>query len=193
MVHPDDEKIIAGYQRGESEAVRQIDDWVAAAAWPFRQRLASEWEDALQEARMEVFVSFKKQTFRGDSKLKTFVARIVCNTCIDRLRAAKAKETVAEVDDEIDYSNSTTGKPPARPDQELEEKERWQIYQRILAEISPDCHKRLEMFRAGMSRRQMGRLLGVKPETVGVQVFRCLQRASELARQLTGKNERTAI
>jgi RNA polymerase sigma factor (sigma-70 family) len=187
MVHPDDDSIIAGYLRSEPEAERQIDDWIAAAAWPFQQLLASDWEDALQEARLETFITFKKGSFRGESKLKTFVARITCNTCIDWRRAAKARGQVEEIDEETDYSDVTPGKIQALPDQELEKRERWEIYQRILTKLSPDCHKRLEMFRAGMSRRQMGQLLGAKPETVGVQVFRCLQQAGELARQLTGK------
>jgi len=192
MVHPDD-KIIAGYLRGEPEAERQIDDWIAAAAQPFRQRLAADWEDTLQEARLETFVSFEKGSFRGESKLKTFVARIACNTCIDWLRAARARGQAEEIDEEADYSDATPGKIQALPDQELEEQERWEIYQRILTKLSPDCHQRLEMFRSGLSRRQMGQLLGVKPETVGVQVFRCLQQAGELARQLTGNNKRAAM
>ena len=85
-----DADLVELFLAGDGDAVREVDGWIAQAAWSYRQRLSNEWDDILQEIRLELTRLLSRGSFRGDSSLKTYLWRVVNHTCIDRLRAGPA-------------------------------------------------------------------------------------------------------
>ena len=81
-----DSDLVQLFLQGDAEVVRTVDGWISQAAWSYRQRLSEEWEDILQEIRLELTRLLSRGSFRGDSSLKTYLWRVVNHTCIDRLR-----------------------------------------------------------------------------------------------------------
>jgi RNA polymerase sigma-70 factor (ECF subfamily) len=57
--------------------------------------------DALQEACITIFRTAK--TFRGESKVFTWVYRIVTNACIDQLRREKTRSSKNVEDDSLEF------------------------------------------------------------------------------------------
>src|SRR5262249_39698947 len=86
-VFTEDHEIIARFLRRETSAVKVIEDWIARAASSFRQRLGSHWEDLLQEVSLEITRLLERGSFRGESKLKTYIWRVTCHACLKQLRA----------------------------------------------------------------------------------------------------------
>ncbi|HET8647254.1 MAG TPA: sigma factor, partial [Vicinamibacteria bacterium] len=77
-----------------------MDKWIAGAAGPFRRRLAADWPDLLQEARMEVLRLLRQSSWRGESRLKTYVWRVVGHTCLDAMRRLKRRPQYEPADPE---------------------------------------------------------------------------------------------
>lgn len=109
-----DEELMALFQTGDAEALgflikrmRAKMDLVARTKILDRE-LAN---DALQEACVTIFRTAKN--FRGESKVFTWVYRLVINACIDQLRKEKSKSSLNTTDDalqsitESDFSDST--------------------------------------------------------------------------------------
>ena len=84
----DSDARIEAYLRGDAEAVAEVDRWIQSAARPYFRRLASQWDDVLQEVRLEVFKALSGGQFRGDANLKTYVWRVVSHSCLDMVRKA---------------------------------------------------------------------------------------------------------
>jgi RNA polymerase sigma-70 factor (ECF subfamily) len=97
-----DEELMALYQDGNADALgfllkrmRTKMDQVARTRILDRE-LAN---DALQEACIAIFKTAKN--FRGDSKVFTWVYRLVVNACIDQLRKEKAKSSLNTSDEAL--------------------------------------------------------------------------------------------
>ncbi len=48
----DDQEIVAGFLRGDADAIGTVDGWISRAAWPYQRRLAHRWDDVLQDIRL---------------------------------------------------------------------------------------------------------------------------------------------
>jgi len=98
-----DEELMELYQKGQAEALghlinrlRPKMDQVARSKILDRE-LAN---DALQEARITIFK--KAKTFRGESKVFTWIYPIVVNACIDQLRKEKTRSSRNVADDSLE-------------------------------------------------------------------------------------------
>lgn len=109
-----DEELMALFQAGDAEALgflikrmRAKMDLVARTQILDRE-LAN---DALQEACITIFRTAKN--FRGESKVFTWVYRLVVNACIDQLRKEKSRSSLNTTDEALqsmtqsDFSDST--------------------------------------------------------------------------------------
>lgn len=184
MVQSADQDIITRFLRQESAAVAMIDGWIIRAASPFRQRLAAEWEDLLQEIRLEVIRLLEGGAFRGEASLKTYLWRVVNHACIDQLRTQARwhwmdLESLAEL-----------GGPPANsPLKQLLQKESEHLLLRVLAEMSPECRGLWRMILAGLSYQQMSQRLGTSEGALRVKVLRCRKKAVAVREQLMNERQ----
>lgn len=103
-----DEELMHAYLNGEQYAIalllRRRRDWMWSVA---RKTVRDESiaEDAVQEAMTAIFR--KAHTFRGDSKVSTWMYTIVQNACIDLLRKESARPQLSSASDEEKIPTTT--------------------------------------------------------------------------------------
>lgn len=175
----EDQEIITRFLQREAGAIRVIEGWIARAASPFRQRLANQWEDTLQEALLEVTRLFERGAFRGEASLKTYIWRVVNHACLKQLRA-QTKSNYVDLDNLAELS----GPAEDLPLQRLLRKEAGQLLLQVLAEMPPECCGLWRMILDGLSYQQMSQQLGASEGALRVKVLRCRKRAVELRQQL---------
>jgi len=99
-------------------------------------RLVGDYE--AEDLTQEVFIRISQAlpTFRGESKLSTWIYRIATNAALDRLRAPAYKRTVQNglpgrseaVEVEIEDKELWMGEGKASPEQIIWRKERYECY-----------------------------------------------------------------
>ena len=173
--------LIHRFLDGHADAVSEIDSWIRQAASPFRRRLAEQWDDALQDVRLEVTRLLKLERFRGESSLKTYLWRVTSNACVDRVRGQRKYqwEDVEVVDQRAD------GALAKAVERNLQDEAR-DLALRVLAEMSEECKQLWRMIFAGLSYQQMSQRLGVAEGALRVRVLRCRRKALARRQQLEG-------
>jgi RNA polymerase sigma factor (sigma-70 family) len=184
----EDQEIIARFLVRDSEAVRTIEGWIARAASPFRQRLASHWEDLRQEVALEVTRLLERGTFRGEASLKTYLWRVVNHACIKQLRAHNRVQWL-----EPDALLEQSAPPEHSPLHQLLEKESESLLLRVLEESSAECRSLWQMILDGLSYQEMSQQLGASEGALRVKVLRCRKRAAAVREQLLSKKQRIAL
>jgi RNA polymerase sigma-70 factor (ECF subfamily) len=170
------EHFIAAYLRGERDAVAQIDEWLARAAGPFRRRLSADWEDALQEVRLEVFRLLEAGRFRGESSLRSYLWQVAAHTCIDALRRRRRQPT----SDAEDLDRPVPSNDPSPLDRVVErEAERQRLV--ILESMPVECREIWTFVLSGLSYKEISLRLGVSEGALRVRAHRCRKRAVEFA------------
>jgi RNA polymerase sigma-70 factor (ECF subfamily) len=171
-----DADLVQRYLRGEPQAAALVDGWIAAAAWPFRRRLSVDWDDLLQEIRLEVVRLLQAGVFRGESKLKTYLWQVSCHTCLDAVRRQRRRTFVGL---EAVASLATTG---ASPFEALARQEGTERALRTLATLSGECRELWKKLLRGVSYREIGKELGVSEGTLRVRAHRCRKTAVDAYR-----------
>lgn len=172
----EDSEIIVGYLSGEPAAVSRVDGWLQRAASSYRRRLRDQWEDVLQDVRLEVTRLLQQDKFRGDSSLKTYLWRVTCHTCLDRIRSRQRWNMVefdpkrAEEDEAASLLN--------RPQQKVWSAER-DLLIRVLAAMDEECRRLWRMLVDGWSYREMSLEVGASEGALRVRVLRCRRKAQE--------------
>jgi RNA polymerase sigma-70 factor, ECF subfamily len=175
-----DAGLVERFLRGDPEAAAQVDGWIAGAAWPFRRRLAAEWDDLLQEIRLEVVRLLQARQFRGQSRLKTYLWQVACHTCLDAVRRERRRLFVGL--DAIAAVPSSTVSPFDR----LSEREGTAAALRAMATLSGECRELWGKLLRGMSYREISHELGGSEAALRVRAHRCRKSAVEAYRAFVG-------
>jgi RNA polymerase sigma-70 factor, ECF subfamily len=134
-----------------------------------------EAEDALQEAYIRAFTSL--DSFRGDSQLGTWLARIIMNEALGRLRRrkptiefdtfAKAHEGSAEI------IRFPAANPELDPETTMAQREIRALLERAIDAL-PEAFRIVLVARLieGMSIEETADLFGIRPETVKTRLHR---------------------
>jgi RNA polymerase sigma factor (sigma-70 family) len=173
-----DQEVVSRYLAGDAEAVGTVDAWIARAAWPYQRRLASRWEDVLQDVRLEVTRLLGQGKFRGESSLRTYLWQVVSHTCLDQLRA-QGRWQWAELE-AVDEDGSPHAPPAAGSHEDRD------LVRRVLGRMSGECRQMWQLIAKGHSYREMSERLGVAEGTLRVRVLRCRERAVALRGELLG-------
>ena len=169
---PGDRKLIADFLRGEPAAVDTVSVWIGQAAGRYRGRLPAEWQDLRQDLLLEVTAALRSGTFRGGSRLRTFVWRIAHYRCLNRLRD-RARQPESELEEgTLDVTD------PARTVLErLVERESEDLLVRFLETVPADCRRLWKWILAGRSYREISRQTGISEAALRVRVWRCRRKA----------------
>jgi RNA polymerase sigma-70 factor (ECF subfamily) len=187
MMQAEDAEVVARFLRGESRAVGAVDAWIARAAYPYQRRLASRWDDVLQEIRLEVTRLLQQGKFRGESSFKTYLWRVVSHTCLDQIRA-ESRVHWADLgeDPETDSDGGGSfGGVMAAPGPVMRSEVK-DLLLRVLERVPRDCRELWRMIHAGLSYREMSERLGVAEGTLRVRVLRCREKAVAARAELLG-------
>lgn len=145
----------------------------------------SEAEDVLQEAYIRAFT--RLESFRGDSSLATWLARITINEALGRLRTQRptvdlatfeAQKTEAEI---IQFPLTAISDDPERT---MAQREILHLVEQATDNL-PEVYRTVFVMRVieGMSVEDTAELLGLRPETVKTR----LHRARRLVREQLDK------
>jgi RNA polymerase sigma-70 factor, ECF subfamily len=145
----------------------------------------SEAEDVVQEAYVRAFTHL--DSFRGDSSLATWLARITMNEALGRLRARRptvdlatleAQRTPAEI---IQFPLSSKSDDPERT---MAQRQILQLVEQATDNL-PEAYRLVFITRVieGMSVEDTAEILGIRPETVKTR----LHRARRLVREQLDK------
>ena len=184
----EDTDIIEGYLAGEAAAVSRVDGWLQRAASSYRRRLRDQWDDVLQDVRLEVTRLLQQDKFRGDSSLKTYLWRVTCHTCLDRIRSRQRWNMVefdpkrAEEDEAASVLN--------RPHEKVWSAER-DLLIRVLAAMDEECRRLWRMLVDGWSYREMSAEIGASEGALRVRVLRCRRKAQEERERLLSEAPET--
>lgn len=141
-----------------------------------------EAEDSLQEVFTKV--SRGLATFRGRSKLSTWVYRIATNTAIDRLRSSahrqSADQTSFEGSDEIENSTSPIIQPDTPADCKLIRKEMSACVLEYVDRLPPDYRTVLILKEIeGFKNREIADILQITLDNVKVRLHRARTRLKQ--------------
>jgi RNA polymerase sigma-70 factor (ECF subfamily) len=135
----------------------------------------SEAEDVLQEAYCNAFANLHK--FRGDAQVGTWLARIVINEALGRLRRHRPTLNLAAIEHGpgfaariIPFPNSA---PPPDPETTMARSEIRLLLERAIDDL-PEAFRTVLVARLieGMSVEETAELFGIQPETVKTRLHR---------------------
>ncbi len=175
---PNDNEIINSVLRGEqtlyAELVKRYQNFV----FTITLRYTSSREDA-EEIAQDVFVKAYRSLadFRGDSKFSTWLYTIVNTTCITFLR--KKRLNTHSLDNEKVFAVAENHDSGFNANQ-VEIKSRQDMVNKAIALLSPDDAQLITLFYKGeQSLEEIGRVLGIEPNTAKVKLHRARQRLKE--------------
>jgi RNA polymerase sigma-70 factor (ECF subfamily) len=169
----EDRALLAAHVDGDAQAFSTLVRRHQDRLWAVALRTLGDREeaaDALQDALLSAYRS--AATYRGESKVTTWLHRIVVNACLDRVRRSKARPTVPMPE----------GRDPADPRDALGDRETALEIEAALANLPEEQRVALVLVDVhGMPVDDVAAVLGVPAGTVK---SRCSRGRARLALQL---------
>jgi RNA polymerase sigma factor (sigma-70 family) len=167
-------RVLKGDRQYFSELVTRYQNYVFTLVLRFTENR----EDA-EEISQDVFVKTYRSLadFRGDSKFSTWLYTIARTTCITFLRKKKLETT------SIDNENTLLqleNKESSFKANVVEQKSRTAMVNKAIQLLSPDDAQIITLFyKAEQSLEEIGKILGMEPNTIKVKLHRARQRLKE--------------
>lgn len=141
-------------------------------------------ESDAEDVTQEVFIKIDKglETFKGESKLSTWIYRIATNAALDRLRSAWHRQSSREIsvsgeagesDMEIeDQDSSTTKKTPSAPEQVIKF-EMTECIREFVDKLPPDYRTVIVLSELkDMKNQEVADILGISLDAVKIRLHR---------------------
>jgi RNA polymerase sigma factor (sigma-70 family) len=170
---------IAAYLDGDAAALAETDRWIRSAARPYYRRLSFQWDDVLQDVRLEVYKALSSRQFRGEANVKTYIWRVVNHSCLDLVRKASRWRWT-----DIEDSPEVQKLADRRDQEETISLAMTDLLTRVMEQVSDECRRLWQMILDGLSYREMGAALEVKEGALRVRVLRCRKKAVEVRQAL---------
>ncbi|TCN29468.1 RNA polymerase sigma factor [Sinorhizobium americanum] len=131
-------------------------------------------EDVLQEAYVRAFTHFAE--FRGDAAITTWLARIVINEALGRLRKSRRQMALVESMRQSHHAeiiafplNANT----SDPEKTMAQRQILDLVERLTDHL-PDAYRSVFVLRVveGLNNEETASLLGLRPETVRTRLHR---------------------
>lgn len=180
MIHTGltDTEVIARVLQGEQGLFAVLVERYRNYVFTLTLRFTDNREDA-EEMAQDIFVKAYRSLadFRGASKFSTWLYTIVHNTCISFLRKKKISlEPIDRANTQLQVENRESG---FKADI-VEQKSKHAMVNRAIRLLSPDDHQVISLFYKGeQSLDEIGRIMGLEPNTVKVKLHRARQRLKE--------------
>jgi RNA polymerase sigma-70 factor (ECF subfamily) len=167
-------KVLGGEQSLYAHLVKRYQNFV----FTITLRYTPNREDA-EEIAQDVFVKAYRSLadFRGESKFSTWLYTIVTTTCITFLR--KKKVTIHSLDNEHIFEAADNQNSAFKANQ-VEQKSKAQAINEAIKLLSVDDARIITLFyQAEQSLEEIGRIIGIDPNTAKVKLHRARQRLKE--------------
>lgn len=175
---PGDNEIINRVLHGEqalyAELVKRYQNFVFTIALRYTP-IREDAEEIAQDVFVKVYRSMAD--FRGESKFSTWLYTIVTTTCITFLR--RKKLTIHSLDNEYIFEAADNQNSTFKANQ-VEQKSKVQFINEAIRLLSVDDARIITLFyQAEQSLEEIGRIIGVDPNTAKVKLHRARQRLKE--------------
>ena len=180
----DEPTLIAAAQKGDREAFNQLVVHYQGLAYNVAYRIVGD-PDAAADATQDAFLSAYRAIarFRGGS-FRSWVLRIVTNTCYDQLRAKKRRPTTSlDADPDQDWEEWTVDEGE-RPEEFSERQALSEMLQRAL-QILPDDQRTVIVLSdvQGLRYNEISETLGVSLGTVKSRMNRARRKLRDFMRE----------
>jgi RNA polymerase sigma factor (sigma-70 family) len=173
-----EEQIISRILKGEQSAFAVLVEKYQNYVFTLVLRYTENREDA-EEIAQDVFVKVYRSLadFRGDSKFSTWLFTITRTTCLSFLRKKKLET--------LSLDNERTGIQAENKESSfsanlVEQKSKHAMLNLAIAMLSPDDAQVLNLFYKGdQTLEEIGRIMGLEPNTVKVKLHRARQRLKD--------------
>ena len=153
----------------------------------------AEAEELAQEVFYQVFKAIG--SFRGESKLSTWIYRIAVNLCKNRAKYLKVRKTDAQVDidDHADHAPLAEARGSnvaqiERPDEAMEGRQLEKIVRDSILEIDPTFRECLVLRDVEeLSYEEIGEITGLPAGTVKSRIFRARAQLKEMVEKKLGE------
>ncbi|MBS1915586.1 MAG: sigma-70 family RNA polymerase sigma factor [Bacteroidetes bacterium] len=173
-----DTEIISRVLKGEQQIFAQLVERYQNYVFTLVSRMVESREDA-EEVSQDIFVKAYRSLadFRGDSKFSTWLYTIARTSSITFLR--KKKLDTISMDNEKTFVQAENRESSFKANI-IEQKSRQAMVNEAIAMLSPDDAQIITLFyKAEQSLEEMGKILGMEPNTVKVKLHRARQRLKE--------------
>lgn len=175
---PGDNEIINRVLHGEqalyAELVKRYQNFVFTIALRYTP-IREDAEEIAQDVFVKVYRSMAD--FRGESKFSTWLYTIVTTTCITFLR--RKKLTIHSLDNEYIFEAADNQNSTFKANL-VEQKSKVQFINEAIKLLSVDDARIITLFyQAEQSLEEIGRIIGVDPNTAKVKLHRARQRLKE--------------
>ena len=167
-------KVLLGEQAMFAQLVERYQNYVFTLVL----RFTDSREDA-EEISQDIFVkAFRSLAdFRGEAKFSTWLYTIVRTSCITFLR--KKKQDIVSIDNEKTAVQLENQESDFRADT-VEKKSRHAMVNEAILLLSPDDRQVIALFYKGeQTLEEIGRIMGLEPNTVKVKLHRARTRLKE--------------
>jgi RNA polymerase sigma-70 factor (ECF subfamily) len=173
-----DTEIISRVLQGEQSIFAQLVERYQNYVFTLVLRFTSSREDG-EEIAQDVFVKAYRSLadFRGDSKFSTWLYTIVRTSCLTFLR--KKKLDISSIDNERVIAQLEDWESGFRANT-IEQKSRHAMVNEAIRLLSPNDTQVITLFYKGeQSLEEIGKIMGLDPNTVKVKLHRARQRLKE--------------
>jgi RNA polymerase sigma-70 factor (ECF subfamily) len=182
-----DVELLRRTRAGEAPAFAELVERHQDAIYGLIFRMVGEATTA-EELTQDTFLRawHKGESFRGESKVSTWLYRIAVNLCRDHRESRRARQTRLEtsLDDPARGPMDLVARG-MRPDERLQEREIAGAFQRALDELDAD-HRAAFLLRhqEGLGPAEIAAVLGISAANAKVRVHRARQRILSTLRRL---------
>jgi len=181
MTTNDESIIVARVLNGDTSAFSKLVDQYKDLVYTLALRMLRNREEA-EEVSQDVFIKIFKSlsSFKGDSKLSTWVYRVAYNSCLDQLKKNKKHQMDVPIDDynynKIDTINNAL--------EGLIKAEKQQLIRTCVNKLPEDSSAIITLFYFDeLSLDEISGITGIESNTVKVKLFRARQRLAKIMEQ----------
>ena len=173
-----DIELISRILRGEQALFAQLVERYQQYVFTLVLRFTDSREDA-EEISQDIFVKAYRSLadFRGESKFSTWLYTIVRTSCITFLR--KKRLDITSLDNERTFLQVEDRESGFKANQ-VEQKSKHAMVNEAIRLLSPDDAQLITLFYKGeQSLEEIGKVMGLEPNTVKVKLHRARHRLKE--------------
>lgn len=173
MLTKKEQELILGLRHGNAGAFADLVETHKNMIFTLGLRMLGNREDA-EEVTQDVFMKVNASlgSFKGDSKLSTWIYRIAHNACLDRIKKNRGEGRHLQPEEcsrDIAYLDSAL--------ERMAQGERTAMIRASLAKLPPLDASVLTLYYYGeMNLSELGQVTGLSPGTLKVRLFRARKR-----------------